>query len=123
MSQSELARCLGVNRSTYVRKEQGNIPITTEEWITLAGFMGVEAGYFFASDSAGEVLHEDGVAGTLASLYSSMQVMEQEDFLTLISIAFKGIKRKKVREAIAKLKMESKAEPRDSPEAVISDME
>ncbi len=104
LSQYDLAAALGVNRSTYVRKEQGHIPITTEEWIKLAAFMGVEASYFFADEGADTQVLEDGKAETLASFYSSLDVMEQEDLLTLIIIAFKGIKRKKVRETLARLK-------------------
>ncbi|MFQ5353584.1 MAG: helix-turn-helix domain-containing protein [Thermodesulfobacteriota bacterium] len=103
LSQNALAECLGVNRSTYVRKEQGRIPITTEELIKLAELMAVEPGYFFMTDIEAEEVLEDGHAGTLASFYRSLRVMEQQDLLTLIVIAFKGIKRKKVREKIARL--------------------
>ncbi|MFQ5428302.1 MAG: helix-turn-helix domain-containing protein [Thermodesulfobacteriota bacterium] len=104
LSQNVPAKCLGVNRSTYVRKEQGGIPLTTEELIKLAELLGVEPGYFFMSDVEAMEVLEDGHAGTLASLYRSLKGEEQRDFLTLIVIAFKGIKRKKVRENIARLR-------------------
>jgi len=103
LSQNVLAEVLGINRSTYVRKELGNIPITTEEWIKLAGRMDVEPGYFFDTDGTAVEEYEDGHDRALLALFRSLKLMEQKDLLTLVVIAFKGIKRKKVREKIALL--------------------
>jgi len=102
-SQNVLAEVLGINRSTYVRKELGNIPITTEEWMKLARRMNVEPGYFFDTDEAAVEGTEDGHDRVLLALFRSLKLMEQKDLLTLVVIAFKGIKRKKVREKIALL--------------------
>ncbi len=104
MSQGALARVLGLNRTTYVRKEQGHIPITTTEWIKLATLLDVEPAYFFALQEDGRTASQDTRAMTLLALYRSLRATEQKDLLTLIVIAFKGIKRKKVRENIARLK-------------------
>ncbi|MCK4846559.1 MAG: helix-turn-helix transcriptional regulator [Deltaproteobacteria bacterium] len=49
LSQESVAKALEVDRTTYIRKENGRIPITTEEWIRLALTMGEEVGYFFES--------------------------------------------------------------------------
>ncbi len=103
LSQNVLAQTLGINRSTYVRKELGNIPITTEEWIQLAGKMDVEPSYFFATDGTAAEGYEEGYDRALLALFRSLRLMEQKDLLTLVVIAFKGIKRKKVMEKIALL--------------------
>jgi len=104
LSQDAAAKVLGINRTTYVRKEQGHIPITTEEWLKLAAFLGVEPGYFFVTSEAAVPEGEDVCGRTLLALYRSLRSVEQRDMLTLIVIAFKGIRRKKVREKIARLR-------------------
>ncbi len=104
LSQGAVARNLGINRTTYVRKEGGHIPITTEEWLKLAALLGVEPGYFFAAASRGPEEGADAYGMTLLALYRSLRAMEQRDLLTLIVIAFKGIRRKNVREKIARLR-------------------
>jgi len=104
LGQCVLAETLGVNRSTYVRKELGYIPITTEEWVKLARRMDVKTSYFFEAESSGVEDNEDSPHRALLALYRSLKVMEQRDLLTLIVIAFKGIKRKKVRENITRLR-------------------
>jgi len=104
LSQCLVAQTLGTNRSTYVRKELGYIPITTEEWIKLAARMDVEPGYFFEAASAASEEYQNTPDTALLALYRSLRVMEQRDLLTLIVIAFKGINRKKVKENIARLR-------------------
>ncbi len=104
LSQSALAKTLGINRSTYVRKELGYIPITTKEWIKLAVRMKVNPGYFFLRDGGSAEELGDGRDMALLALFHSLKGVEQRDLLTLIIIAFKGIKRKKVRENIARLR-------------------
>ncbi len=104
LSQGAVARSLGINRTTYVRKEGGHIPITTGEWLKLADLMGVEPGYFFLLPGKTEGEDGDVYGMTLLALYRSLRAMEQRDLLTLIVIAFKGIRRKKVREKIARLR-------------------
>jgi len=103
LGQCVLADTLGINRSTYVRKELGNIPITTEEWMKLAARMNVEPRYFFEVDSEFANTYEDAQDRALLALYHSLKATERHDLLTLIIIAFKGVKRKKVRENIARL--------------------
>jgi len=104
LSQSAVASRLGVNRTTYVRKEGGHIPITTEEWLKIAALLGVEPGYFFIVTEKRPDEGADAYGVTLLALYRSLRAMEQRDLLTLIVIAFKGIRRKKVREKIARLR-------------------
>jgi len=103
LSQSSVARHLGLNRTTYVRKERGQIPITTEEWLSLAAFMGVEPGYFFSGIEE-EAKEDAPSASYLLALYRSLRAAEQRDLVILITIAFKGIRRKKVQERIACLR-------------------
>jgi len=104
LSQSVLAEALGINRSTYVRKELGYIPITTEEWIKIAERLNVKPGYFFLTERGIVKNCADDHERALISLYHSLKIMERDDLLTLIAIVFKGIKRKKVIENIARLR-------------------
>jgi transcriptional regulator with XRE-family HTH domain len=46
--QEDISKKLKIARSTYARKENGTIPITTEEWLKLADVMDVEVDYFFS---------------------------------------------------------------------------
>ena len=101
LSQEEVARRLGLSRTTYVKKERGQIPITTDEWIRLASALGVKPAAFFEPLEGGR---PPGDALALLGLYSSLRAAEQRDLLTLVLIAFKGIRRKRVRECLALLR-------------------
>ncbi len=46
--QEDISKKLKIARSTYLKKEQGSIPITTVEWLKLADAMDVEVDYFFS---------------------------------------------------------------------------
>lgn len=51
-SQQELAAALGLNRSTYIKKENGDIKISVEEFGIILDELGIpheEAGNFFVS--------------------------------------------------------------------------
>lgn len=47
--QEDIAPKLGLDRSTYVRKENGAIPISTDEWLKLAEVLEINPSYFFVS--------------------------------------------------------------------------
>lgn len=98
LRQDHVAKVLGVSRTTYVRKEQGAIPITTEEWVKLSKAMGKELAYFFSLSSTGdrEVL--------LLKLYRTLTPEEKSDFLSGIDLIFKRVRRKNIIQALEKLR-------------------
>ncbi|VAV83115.1 hypothetical protein MNBD_DELTA01-172 [hydrothermal vent metagenome] len=100
-SHEDLARGLGVDRTTYIRKEQGSIPITTEEWIKLALTLDEEPAYFFSSNEEGRsMVNVEEAERILLKLYRSLTTEEQQDMANSLRLMLKGIKRKKVREAV-----------------------
>ncbi len=101
LSQEHLARGLGVDRTTYIRKEQGLIPITTEEWLKIALTLDEEPAYFFSSKEEGRSLvNVEEAERILLKLYRSLTPEEQQDMANSLRLMLKGIKRKKVREAV-----------------------
>lgn len=106
MRQEHLAARLGVDRSTYVRKELGSIPITTDEWLALSKALDRDPSYFFSSSSK-PAMGEGGLAlreRLLVKLYRSLRAGEQDDLVATVYLKFKGIRRKAVREAVRLLK-------------------
>ncbi len=99
LRQSYLARRLGIDRTTYARKEKGTIPITTEEWLKIAGALDEEMDYFFISpDSA-----DGGRERLLLKLYRSLSPEEQSDLVASIRLMLKGIRKKAVQDTLERL--------------------
>lgn len=107
LRQDYLARRVGVDRTTYVRKEGGAIPITTEEWIKLANAMGREPSYFFSA--GGKHKPEANREALLVRLYRSLRPAEQEDLVCAVYTQCRCIRRKAVRDSLKMLM--SKPEP------------
>ncbi len=108
MRQEHLARKLGIDRTTYIKKEKGYIPITTDEWLGLAAALDEDVSYFFASDNkAADKASQERLIGDkerfLIKLYRSLSRQEQEDLLSCIRLLLKGIKRKKVVDTLGML--------------------
>jgi transcriptional regulator with XRE-family HTH domain len=104
LSQEHLARGLGINRTTYIRKEQGTIPITTEQWLKIAAMLDEEPSYFFSSNHAGRTMVSiEETERLLLKLYRTLTPEEQQDMRNSLRLMLKGIKRKKVREAVGLL--------------------
>lgn len=102
LRQGFVAKRLGVDRTTYVRKEQGKIPITTEEWIRLARLMDKNPAYFFGS-ALDEVFDADRRAVLLVKLYSTLKRRERDDLICGVHMKLKDIKRKAVADALKTL--------------------
>lgn len=100
LKQDHVAKVLGVSRTTYVRKEQGAIPITTEEWVKLANAMGKELAYFFNLSSTGA--REE----LLLKFYRALTPEEKGDFLSAIGLVFKRVTRKNIIHALEKIREE-----------------
>ncbi|MBI5588045.1 MAG: helix-turn-helix transcriptional regulator [Deltaproteobacteria bacterium] len=97
LRQEHVAKTLGVSRTTYVRKEQGTIPITTEEWVMLAEAMGKELGYFFSLSGMGDK------EAFLLKFYRVLTPDERVDLLSGIDLIFKKAKRKEIVKALEDL--------------------
>ncbi len=101
VGQEYLARRLGVDRSTFARKENGSIPITTDEWLKLARAMDEELNYFFSSSSSSS--DKDVRERLLLRLYRSLSLTEQRDLLGTMRLILKGIRRRKVQDTLNRL--------------------
>jgi len=105
LSQECLALRLGVNRTTYARKEKGEIPITTDEWVILGQVLSTDVTSFF--DSSKRVtpdfpppIEEERV---LLALYRSLDIEEKTDLISSIRLLLKRITRKKVKQTLEEL--------------------
>lgn len=98
LSQERLAKRLNIDRTTYIRKEKGHIPITTEEWIKLAAAMDKEPSYFFDSGRErprkGEAIEEP--ERLVLSLWRTLNAEEKRDFAACLRLIFRGVRKKKV---------------------------
>jgi len=103
LRQEHMARCLGVDRTTYVRKERGSIPITTEEWIKLAEVTAKDPSFFFMHPGSVEDPGEDREA-LLVKLYRALTAEERDELLCGIHLMLKGIRRKTVRNTLERLR-------------------
>jgi transcriptional regulator with XRE-family HTH domain len=99
LRQEYLARQLGIDRTTYARKESGSIPIKTDEWLKLAEAMNEEMVYFFTPSASNIGARER----LLLKLYRSLSLKEQNDLLVCIRLVLKGIRRKKVQDTLNRL--------------------
>ncbi len=103
LRQGEMASRLGINRTTYVRKELGIIPITTGEWLRIADIMGKDPAYFFDCAVSRTRKTDRNRGMYLTDLYKSLQGRRKNDFICGINFMCKNIKRKEVRDALAML--------------------
>ena len=103
LRQEHMARCLGVDRTTYVRKERGSIPITTEEWIKLAEVTEKDPSFFFKHQGSVEDSAE-GREALLVKLYRALTAEERDELLCGVHLMLKGIRRKTVRNTLERLR-------------------
>ncbi len=104
LRQEYVARRLGVDRTTYVRKENGAIPITTEEWLKLGDAMEKDPSYFFTPQRPYLETPEAARERLLVKLYRSLTPAQKEDFICGVHIMLKGIKKKAVRDTLKELR-------------------
>jgi len=103
LRQEHMARCLGIDRTTYVRKERGSIPITTDEWVKLAEATRKEPSFFFKHAVPAEDSGDDREA-LLVKLYRSLTTEERDDLVCGMHLMLKGIRRKTVRDTLERLR-------------------
>lgn len=102
LRQESVARSLGIDRTTYVRKERGAIPITTEEWIGIARTLSVDAVVFFEAKGNAQKARRSGDAALIA-LMQSLTGEETGRLLKALSETLAGVRRKKVKDALKAL--------------------
>ena len=103
--QDRLAMELGIDRTTYVRKEKGAIPITTDEWLKLASIMGKEPAYFFNSSRD----FVDAVSGLsvrpdeklLLEAYGSLSSEERGTLVSSLLLLIKALGSEKLRDVVS----------------------
>lgn len=100
LRQEALARYLGIDRTTYVRKERGDIPITTDEWLKISRAMDKDPSYFFSF--RGNIIENSTPCpeDLLLKLYRSLKKKEQDDFVCGVHLMLKHIRRKTVRDTL-----------------------
>lgn len=120
-SQDDLARRLGIDRTTYVRKENGQIPVTTEEWLKISVIVEEDVEFFFKGNGGvqksgnglenngrGEQIKtrqyiEDEKETLLIRLYRNLTSSEKGDFLFALFLVLKRVRRRKVQETLKML--------------------
>lgn len=91
--QEHVAVSLGIDRTTYLRKEKGLIPITTEEWLKLATTMDMEPAFFFCVSALAEKGSEHSSdEKALLKLYRSLTLEERKELICNIKEAVKDIR-------------------------------
>ena len=105
LSQECLAKRLNIDRTTYIRKEKGHIPITTEEWMKLAAAMDKEPSFFFYSGRErlrkGEAVEKP--ERLVLALWRTLNAEEKRDFTACLRLIFRGVRKKKVQGTIEML--------------------
>lgn len=107
LSQDYVAEKLGINRTTFARKEQGYIPITTDEWVALSLILERDLSVFFCGTNTDKIkenfrppIDEEK---TLLTLYRSLDINEKKDLISSIRLLLKRITRKKVQKTLEEL--------------------
>lgn len=118
LSQDDLARRLGIDRTTYVRKENGRIPVTTEEWLKISRIIEEDVEFFFSGSGGGSKNGngngkgrikgevdasrniEDEKETLLLRLYRNLTSSEKGDFLFALFLVLKRVRRRKVQETL-----------------------
>ncbi len=109
LKQDYIAKRLGIDRTTYVRKERGHIPITTREWLLLAEVMSEDPSCFFAP-AAGRAgrkgtgkkgAEEEGAA--VERLYSLMGPEERRDLMYILLLVSRILENRKLRKTLREM--------------------
>jgi len=105
LRQEHLAARIGVDRSTYVRKERGAIPITTAEWLKLANALGRDPSFFFSATGKPLMAWSDLAPRerNLIRFYRTLRPAEQDDLFCTVYLRFKSIRRKAAQESLRRL--------------------
>ncbi|MBE9531354.1 MAG: helix-turn-helix transcriptional regulator [Proteobacteria bacterium] len=104
LRQDEMARCLDIDRTTYLRKEKGQIPISTEEWLVISEVLDKDPTHFFIdSDLTLDESPTELQEHLIAKLYRALDEDDRRDFLFTIRLILKGVENKEVSETLDNL--------------------
>jgi transcriptional regulator with XRE-family HTH domain len=104
LRQDEMARCLDIDRTTYLRKEKGQIPISTEEWLIISEVLDKDPTHFFIDiDMSLEESPTELQEHLISKLYRALDEEERRDFLFTIRLILKGVENKEVSETLDNL--------------------
>lgn len=103
LKQDQLAGRLGIDRTTYARKEKGYIPITTDEWVRISAAMDTDIAYFFNSSGDGaKASPDEEKAIVLVKTLNSLSFEERSAIIAGLRHILKVAGKKKVRDALEK---------------------
>ncbi len=101
MKQEDLAQKLNLERTTYVRKEKGTIPIITEEWIAISEALDTDLSYFFNKrGEATDIEISSTGEKSLLKLYRSLNSEERQNLRSGIRLLCAGINTNKVQDIL-----------------------
>ena len=103
LRQEQIATCLGIDRTTYVRKESGAIPITTEEWLKLGETMEMDPSYFFGISGPNEYKDGDMKERLLLNLYKLLSPDDRDCMIAALRLLLKNVQSKGVQDALKQL--------------------
>ena len=104
LRQDEMAQCLNIDRTTYLRKEKGQIPISTDEWLIISEVLDTDPTHFFIdSEMSIEESPTELQEHLIAKLYRALDEDDRRDFLFTIRLILKGVKNKEVSETLDNL--------------------
>jgi transcriptional regulator with XRE-family HTH domain len=104
LRQDEMAQCLHIDRTTYLRKEKGQIPISTDEWLIISEVLDKDPTHFFIdSEMSLEESPTELQEHLIAKLYRELDEDDRRDFLFTIRLILKGIENKEVSETLDNL--------------------
>jgi DNA-binding XRE family transcriptional regulator len=104
LRQDEMAQCLDIDRTTYLRKEKGQIPISTDEWLIISEILDKDPTHFFIdSEMSLEESPTELQEHLIAKLYRALDEDDRRDFLFTIRLILKGVENKEVSETLDNL--------------------
>ncbi len=109
LKQDDLAKHLGIDRTTYLRKEKGQIPLTTDELLLIAEFLDEPPAGFLTKPSfdtlpgsGGGNLDEN--ENIILSIYRLLSSDERHDLLFSLRLILKGVENKSARKLLKEIK-------------------
>ncbi len=101
IKQQDLAEILKIDRTTYLRKEHGQIPITAEELLLISkAFSEEPALLFMPSGSEESPIPANREEIDLLRIYRALNDEERRDFIFSIRLILKGVDSKEVQEGL-----------------------
>ncbi len=108
LKQDDIAKHLGIDRTTYLRKEKGQIPLTTEELLLIADFLDEAPAGFLTKHAftlpASDEGDLDENANLILAIYRLLNTEERRDLLFTLRLILKGVENKSARKLLKEIK-------------------